>query len=180
MLKKLFLFTFAAFALTACNDDKENDNGLPAGYRYAETNELVSDGAILNDILFFGTSRVTTAGQEQAAPFTDKKALFELTGTSQEGKSVLYMHATRFAAKMPAVEMRIPGLPFDGSGKILTTAMASVVPENLVPATNQWFANERYVITDFEGRIEGTVFTATFTCAGRFEVAYTGKLIVNN
>lgn len=179
MLKKLFLFTFAAFALTACNDDKENDNGLPVGYRYAETNESVSDGKIQNNILFFGTSRVTTAGQEQA-PFTDKKALFELTGTSREGKSVLYMHATRFAAAMPAVEMRIPNLPFDGSGKTLTTAAASVVPENLVPATNQWIGNERYVITNFEGRIEGTVFTATFTCAGRFKVEYTGKLIVNN
>lgn len=180
MMKKLFLLSLAALALAACNDDKDKDSdkGLPTGYKYASTNEQIADGRIQADIQFFGTSQVATLGQGPAAPFVDKKALFELTTTSSEGASVLYMHATRFAAAMPAVEMRLLGLPIEGSGKSLSFTAERIVPENFIAATNQWVSNERYAITQIEGQIDNTQIEITFTCAGVFKVTYSGKLIV--
>lgn len=181
-MKNLLLLAFAALALTACDDkDNNNDNnGLPAGYTYATTNDLVDGGRILNDIDFFGTSQVSTTMTPQAAPFVDEKAHFELTTTSSEGTSTLYMHATRFAAAMPAVEMRLLGVPVAGSGKSITFAAERIIPENFIAAANQWVRNEKYAITDIEGRIDNTLIEITFTCAGMFKVSYSGKLITKN
>lgn len=179
-MKKLLLLIFAALALVACDDkdnDKDKDNGLPAGYKYATTNDLVGEGRILDDIHFFGTSQVSNTMAPQAASFVDKKAHFELTKSSSEGISILYMHATRFAAAMPAVEMRLPGVPVTGSDKTLTFTAERIVPENFIAATNQWVSNERYAITDIKGSIDNTLIEITFTCAGMFKVSYSGKLI---
>lgn len=179
-MKKLLLLIFAALALVACDDkdnDKDKDNGLPAGYKYATTNDLIGEGRIQDDIHFFGTSQVSTTAAPQAAPFVDEKAHFELTATSSEGTSILYMHATRFAAAMPAVEMRLLGVPVAGSGKLVTFTAERIVPENFIAAANQWVSNERYAITDIEGRIDNTLIEITFTCAGMFKVSYSGKLI---
>lgn len=175
MLKRLCTLAFALFALGACNDDKEDD-GLPAGYRYAASNEQVADGVLLENLLFFGTSKVTTA-DGKAASFTDPKALFELAKT-EAGQTVLSMHATRFAAAMPAVEMRMPGLSVTGSGKTLSLQAARVVPQNYVAAADQWVDNPRYVITDLAATMDDTHLTVSFTCAGTFQVRYSGKLIV--
>lgn len=113
-MKKFFTFLLpfsllASAALSSCSDgctgDPDPTPELPDGYTYATENTSINDGTVTANMLFFGTSTVTTVAS--GATFTDGKALFELVADG-EGKVRILMHETRFAAEMPALEMEIP------------------------------------------------------------------------
>lgn len=177
-MKKFFTFLLpfsllASAALSSCSDgctgDPDPTPELPDGYTYATENTSINDGTVTANMLFFGTSTVTTVAS--GATFTDGKALFELVADG-EGKVRILMHETRFAAEMPALEMEIPGISYSGEEKTIDLSAASVTPE--IKGTP--FA--KYVITNLTGKADSKYLTITFTCAGAFDVNYQGRLII--
>ena len=177
-MKKFFTFLLpfsllASAALSSCSDgctgDPDPTPELPDGYTYATENTSINDGTVTANMLFFGTSTVTTVAS--GATFTDGKALFELVADG-EGKVRILMHETRFAAEMPALEMEVPGISYTGEENTIDLSAASVTPE--IKGTP--FA--KYVITNLTGEAARTELTVTFTCAGAFDVSYQGRLII--
>ncbi len=167
-MKKFFTFLLpfsllASAALSSCSDgctgDPDPTPELPDGYTYATENTSINDGTVTANMLFFGTSTVTTVAS--GATFADG-----------EGKVRILMHETRFAAEMPALEMEIPGISYSGEEKTIDLSAASVTPE--IKGTP--FA--KYVITNLTGKADSKYLTITFTCAGAFDVNYQGRLII--
>lgn len=176
MLKKLFLLTFAAFALAACNDDKD-DNGMPAGYHYATENPYIVDGLLTGrNMHFFGTS---TATAPDGSVFVDDKAYFEFAGGDE--RVSVYMHATRFVGNMPAMEMKIPQLDYQSNvnGNAIAFTHASIIPEALLPGATGYQTVPKYVLTNLNGWVDGIRCNVKFNCIG-FQVVYEGRLIDNN
>lgn len=162
-MKKFFTFLLpfsllASAALSSCSDgctgDPDPTPELPDGYTYATENTSINDGTVTANMLFFGTSTVTTVAS--GATFTDGKALFELVADGE----------------MPALEMEIPGISYSGEEKTIDLSAASVTPE--IKGTP--FA--KYVITNLTGKADSKYLTITFTCAGAFDVNYQGRLII--
>lgn len=174
-MKKFFAFPLLCCLLLAgsCSDSDSDtpapDDGLPSGWTEAAENTALQQGRITDDMCFFGSSTVRTIGTEET--FTDTRALFELRAEGTDAARLL-MHETRFAATMPALEMEVPAIACTGSEQTLALEAAATIPE--IKGTPY----ERYAITDLSGGVEKTVLRVTFTCAGRFEVTYEGKLIV--
>ena len=166
-MKKFFTFLLpfsllASAALSSCSDgctgDPDPTPELPDGYTYATENTSINDGTVTANMLFFGTSTVTTVAS--GATFTDGKALFELVADG-EGKVRILMH-----------EMEVPGISYTGEEKTIDLSAASVTPE--IKGTP--FA--KYVITNLTGKADSKYLTITFTCAGAFDVNYQGRLII--
>ena len=89
-MKKFFTFLLpfsllASAALSSCSDgctgEPDPTPELPDGYTYATENTSINDGTVTANMLFFGTSTVTTVAS--GATFTDGKALFELVADSK-------------------------------------------------------------------------------------------------
>lgn len=174
-MKKCLILLAVALTAVACNKEETGDVKIRGTYyNYATVNKWVGDGHLINNISFYGSSTVETIGTMTS--YTDKKAHFELTGESGAGTSILYMHATKFAAMMPGVEMRIPALAFTGSGKVVTATKDSVNPENQNSA-NAWVENTKYTITALTATVNDLTLKATFTVAGRYKVTYEGRLV---
>ena len=161
----------ALLAITLCGGlASEGFDRLSTAHFLDDTeNTSINDGTVTANMLFFGTSTVTTVAS--GATFTDGKALFELVADG-EGKVRILMHETRFAAEMPALEMEIPGISYSGEEKTIDLSAASVTPE--IKGTP--FA--KYVITNLTGKADSKYLTITFTCAGAFDVNYQGRLII--
>ncbi|MFR9129331.1 MAG: hypothetical protein ACLVJK_05420 [Alistipes putredinis] len=151
-----------------CTGDPDPTPELPDGYTYATENTSINDGTVTANMLFFGTSTVTTVAS--GATFTDGKAL-ELVADG-EGEVRILMHETRFAAEMPAPRNGDTGHLLLRRGKTIDLSAASVTPE--IKGTP--FA--KYVITNLTGEAARTELTVTFTCAGAFDVSYQGRLII--
>lgn len=167
---RLFLLAMAFIGLAACSkDDTTPKSELPDGYAFAQENDQLVEGRMTGNMLFYGTSTVTTlaSGDE----FTDEQVLFELTEDT-DGHIRMLMHETKFAANMPALEMEVPGIPYTCEGKTLHMSVEQTIPE--IAGTPY----ERYVITELGGEVDNTSFTVTFSCMGAFKVVYQGKLIV--
>lgn len=187
MIKKLILLAFAAATLAACSDNKAEDiEVLPYGYAFAEVNNAVQNGRVTNNMLFFGLSTVTTVSS--GSVFSDDTALFELEA-DDNGTLYLYMHATRFAVGMPAVEMRIPGIVYtdtaEGTAPRLTTAIDEINPENYNEDAHAWQSNSDFKISALTGTMDNLTYQVSFTCsrkAGKgwvdFAVRYSGRLLV--
>ncbi len=157
-MKKLFLFVFAAFTLTACNDD-DNDAA-----RFAAENTEIEDGHLSGtNIHFLGTATSTSA---DGTAYVNDDTEFEFAGLDD---FTLYMHRTRFAAAMPALEMRLYAQPYTpGTGTALSFDLTSVVPQlrlpNQVSGGYTWTPMEAYTLTDVKGSIDGTVCRVAFSC----------------
>jgi len=174
MLKKLLLLACTACTLSACNDDGTKHTGLPYDYVWAQHNDCIENGRFTGrNMHFYGRATVVGAG---GATYVDDKAHFEFAGSSDE--FVLYMHQTRFAAEMPPVEMRIPGVPYEGSGRTIAFAAERIVPEAYI-ANMGYTSMERYVITDLEGSVDDIDCRVEFTCAGIYRMAFEGRQIVD-
>lgn len=179
MLKKLLFLISAAFIVSACSD--KNDNGdarptPPSGYVYADQNTAIGSGVLRSEMLFFGASNVKTLSS--GALFSDPTARFEFK--QEDDKIYLYMHATRFAAGMPAMEMRITAQVTFGENTI-TMRADEVTPQYFVNATQEWVDGTKYPITKFSASVSGTLCGTAFTCTapfGTFDVSYLGYLIV--
>lgn len=172
MLQKLFLLAFTATLLIACDGDKDDNTGLPAGYVYASSNSAIADGSLIGkNMFFYGSTESTDAAGNR---FADRNANFEIAGGHEQ--LVVYMHATRFVAAMPGVEMRIPDLGYTGQGNSVSFEVPSVVPEANISGMG-YKPVERYTITDLKGSIDGTLCRIRFTCIGH-DVQFEGKLIV--
>lgn len=186
MLKRLFLMTFAAAALAACDDNEaEPIEVLPYGYAWATVNDAVANGQVTKNMLFFGLSNVTTVATGSIYP--DDTALFEIEPDA-DGTLYLYMHATRFAMGMPATEMRIPGIAYTDASqdapRLKMTLSEEVNPENWVEAVRQWQTNSNFKISGFSGTVDNLTFSVSFTCNRKvnekwfaFKVDYTGRLL---
>lgn len=187
MLKRLFLLTFAAAALAACDDNEaEPIEVLPYGYAWATVNDAVANDRVIKNMLFFGLSNVTTVATGSVYP--DDTALFEIEPDA-DGTLYLYMHATRFATGMPATEMRIPGIACTDAShtapRLEMTLADEVNPENWVEAVGQWQTNSNFKISGFSGTVDNLSLTVSFTCKRKvkekwfdFKVDYTGRLLV--
>ena len=174
-MKRFFLLAFAALALTACNDDSD---GAP---RFAAENTKVEAGSLTgSNMHFLGTATATSA---DGAAYVDRQAEFEFAGLDN---FTLYMHRTRFAAAMPALEMRLFDQPYiPGTGAAFSFALPSVVPQvnlpNQVGGGYTWTSLKAYTLTEVAGSVEGTVCRVGFTCdvprLGVYRVEYEGRLL---
>lgn len=178
MLKKLLLLSFAAFTMAACNDEADD------GVRYATHNPSIVDGVFTSDNMhFYGTATVTHVSD--GSTYTDPKAWFEFAGDRES--LTIYMHATRFAAAMPALEMRIHRMPYTpGEGASLSFSAASTVPQvrlpNEVGGGYSYQDMPQYTLTDVEGSVEDILCRISFTCdvprLGTYRMEYEGLLLV--
>ena len=123
-MQKFLLFAFALLAFSACNDSDSDE------IRFATENTAIADGSLTGiNLHFLGTS-VATAPDGTA--YTDSSARFEFAGGSE--KLTLYMHGTRFAAAMPAFNMRLFNVPYTpGEGAALSFLLPTVVPDVYLP-----------------------------------------------
>lgn len=178
MLKKLLLLSFAAFTMAACNDEADD------GVRYATHTPSIVDGVFTSDNMhFYGTATVTHVSD--GSTYTDPKAWFEFAGDRES--LTIYMHATRFAAAMPALEMRIHRMPYTpGEGASLSFTAASTVPQvrlpNEVGGGYSYQDMPSYTLTDVEGSVEDILCRISFTCdvprLGTYRTEYEGLLLV--
>lgn len=174
-MKRFFLLAFATLALTACNDDSD---GAP---RFAAENTRIEDGSLTgSNMHFLGTATATSA---DGAAYVDRQAEFEFAGLDS---FTLYMHRTRFAAAMPALEMRLFDQPYiPGTGAAFSFALPSVVPQvnlpNQVGGGYTWTSLKAYTLTEVAGSVEGTVCRVAFSCdvpkLGVYRVEYEGHLL---
>lgn len=176
MMKRLFLLALAISAaiLAACNDRDDEP-------RFAAENTEIEEGRLSGTNLhFLGT---TTAISADGAAYANADTRFEFAGLDD---FTLYMHRTRFAAAMPALEMRLYAQPYTpGTGASLSFALASAVPEVRLPneagGGYTWTPLPPYTLTDIEGSIDGTRCRVSFSCEvprlGAYRVTYEGKLL---
>lgn len=173
MLKKLLMMSLAAFALAACNDEADE------GVQYATSNPSIVDGVFTSDNMhFYGTAKVTDS---EGNVFTDPEAWFEFAGDRET--LTIYMHQTRFAAQMRALEMRIYHIPYTpGEGASLSFSEATFTPEAELPNTegggSSYQKVPQFALTNLEGSIEETRLHMAFTCMGTYRMEYEGRLLV--
>lgn len=177
MLKKLLMMSLAAFALAACNDEADE------GVQYATSNPEIVDGVYSGrNMHFTGTATVTNT--VDGSIYTDPEAWFEFAGGEE---LVIYMHQTRFAAQMPALEMRIYHIPYTpGEGAALSFTAESTVPQVRLPNTEgggySYQPMPLYTLTDVEGSVDNTLCRIAFTCMvpqlGTYRMEYEGRLLV--
>ncbi len=177
MLKKLLMMSLAALALAACNDEADE------GVQYASSNPSIVDGVFTSDNMhFYGTATVTDS---EGNVFTDPEAWFEFAGGRET--LVIYMHKTRFAEKMPQLDMRIYRIPYTpGQGASLAFSSESLVPQVLLP--NQvgggysYQDMPAYALAGVEGSVDDIVCRIGFTCnvpnLGSYRMEYEGRLLV--
>ena len=178
MLKKLLMMSLAAFALAACNDEADE------GIQYASSNPEIVDGVYSGrNMHFYGTASVNDTATTEI--YTDPEAWFEFAGGDKG--LVIYMHQTRFAAQMPALEMRIYRMPYTpGAGASLSFTAESSVPQVRLPnETGGGYSYQdmpSYTLTEVEGAIDEIVCRMSFTCdvpkLGTYRMEYEGRLLV--
>lgn len=176
-MKKLLMMSLAAFALAACNDEADE------GVQYATSNPSIVDGIFTSDNMhFYGTAKVTDS---EGNVFTDPEAWFEFAGGRET--LVIYMHQTRFAAQMPALDMRIYSIPYTpGQGASLSFTAESSVPQvrlpNQVGGGYSYQDMPAYTLTSVEGSVNDIVCRIAFTCSvpklGTYRMDYEGRLLV--
>lgn len=173
------LLTLAALTtFSACDDGDDTPpegNGLPAGYDWARNNDAVADGWVNTSMLFFGRAEVETIATGER--FVDEKARFELVPSEAQAPAeqrtlALFMHETRFADKMPPLEMEAYGIRYTPAAGWIDVEAEQVVPR--IAGTPY----ERYVLTEIDGQVRDVELSLTFVCAGTYRVEYTGRLIV--
>ena len=173
-MKKILLM-LALVACAACSNDEEETTGT----RYATRNDAIVDGRLTGAAMhFLGRSTVTDS---KGATYTDENARFEFADAASDGNRqlIVYMHQTRFAAEMPAVEMRIPAIGYTGEGNAVSFSVESIVPEALIAAAGSYQPMERYRLTGVNGTIDGIICRVRFVCAGEYRVDYEGALLIN-
>lgn len=176
-MKKFFTFLLpfsllASAALSSCSDgctgDPDPTPELPDGYTYATENTSINDGTVTANMLFFGTSTVTTVAS--GATFTDGKALRTGCRRRRQGANPDARNPLRRRNARP--RNGDTGHLLLRRGKTIDLSAASVTPE--IKGTP--FA--KYVITNLTGKADSKYLTITFTCAGAFDVNYQGRLII--
>ena len=173
MLKKLLMMSLAAFALAACNDEADE------GVQYATSNPEIVDGVYSGrNMHFYGTATVTNTTDNSA--YTDPEAWFEFAGGEE---LVIYMHQTRFAEKMPQLDMRIYRIPYTGGeGASLSFSSESLIPQvrlpNQVGGGYSYQDMPAYTLTGVEGSVNDIVCRMAFTCMGTYRMEYEGRLLV--
>lgn len=177
-MKKLFFLLLGALAFAAC------DNDDVANVHYASTNDGIENGKLTGKNMHFYGRAVVTA--DDGSEYIDEEAYFEFAGgQSGDGQYItVYMHKTRFAALMPALEMRIYHTPYTGSGKSVAFSVASIVPEVFLSANGGWQPMASYTLTEVEGGIDDLQCNVGFTCTvpklGTYRMQYEGKLIIKD
>ncbi len=176
MMKKFFLFALMLATCVACDD---NDNGP----EFENVNDEIVNGRIVDDdpMEFLGTSTVTNP---DGTTFVDENARLDIVG---DGRPTLlapattlsiYMHQMRFAAAMPALEMRINTLIYTpGKGPNLTfTTAGPLTPEAYIAGAG-WTDQTNYPITGLKGAINNVQCTLEFTCMGTHRVTFVGQML---
>lgn len=177
MLKKLLLMSLAALALTACNDEADE------GIQYATSNPEIVNGVYSGrNMHFYGTAKVTDS---EGNVFTDPEAWFEFAGGGET--LVIYMHQTRFAEKMPQLDMRIYRIPYTGGeGASLFFSSESLIPQVRLPNQEgggySYQDVPAYTLTRVEGSVNDLICRMAFTCnvpkLGSYRMEYEGLLLV--
>lgn len=175
MKRLLLLLAVAAFA--ACNDDDGTTK-----IKYASENTSIVNGLFTSDNMhFYGTATVTDS---EGGTYTNPEAWFEFAGDRET--LVLYMHQTRFAAAMPALDMRIYQFAYTpGQGASLSYEMESTIPQVRLPNQEgggySYQPMPSYTLTEVEGSIDNTVCRVAFTCTvpslGTYRMEYEGRLL---
>ncbi len=175
-MKKIFLFALMLATCVACDD---NDNGP----EFDNDNDEIVNGKIVDDdpMEFLGTMTVTNP---DGTTFVNERARFDIVGDgyptllAPATTLTVYMRQMRFAAAMPALEMRINTLAYTpGVGPNLTFATAGpVVPQAYIAGAG-WTDQAGFPITGLNGAINNIRCTLEFTCMGTHRVKFEGQMI---
>ena len=182
-MKRHRLLLLCLCALCTLGTSCENDETPKV--HYASSNGSIVDGYFTSDNMhFYGTATVTDTNGNS---FSDEEAWFEFAGDRET--LTIYMHATRFAAAMPALDMRIHRMPYTpGQGAALSFSAPSTVPQVRLPnAEGGGYSYQdmpSYTLTKVEGSVADVVCRMGFTCAipnmGTFRMEYEGRLITKD
>lgn len=175
-MKKLFLLALAALALAACNDDKDD------APRFAAENTRIENGSLTGTNLhFLGTSTSVSADGDA---YVDRSARTEIAGGSDN--LAFYMQGMRFAAKMPALKIRLHDVAYTpGEGAALSFELDEIVPDAYLPNKEgggySYQPLPSYTLTGVSGSVIGTTCRLSFSCdvprLGAYRVEYEGKLL---
>lgn len=175
-MKKIFLFALMLAACVACDD---NDNGSD----FEDVNDEIVNGKIVDGdpMEFLGTTTVTNPDE---TTFVDENARLDIVGDgyptplAPATTLTVYMHGMRFAAAMPALEMRINTLTYTpGVGPNLTfTTAGPVVPQAYIAGAG-WTDQANYPITVLNGAVNNVRCTFEFTCMGSHRVKFEGQML---
>ncbi len=176
MMKKFFLFALALTTCIACDDDHN-------GPDFENNNDEIVNGKIVDDdpMEFLGTMTVTNP---DGPTFVNENARFDIVGDgyptplAPATTLTVYMRQMRFAAAMPALEMRINTLTYTpGVGPNLTfTTAGPVVPQAYIAGAG-WTDFDKYAITNLNGTINNVQCTIEFTCMGTHRVTFEGRML---
>lgn len=176
MMKKFFLFALMLATCAACDD---NDNGPD----FENDNDEIVNGKIVDDdpMEFLGTMTVTNP---DGTTFVDEIARLDIIGDGHPTPSApattltVYLRRMRFAAAMPALDMRINSLTYTpGVGPNLTFATAGpVVPQAYIVGAG-WTDQANYPITTLNGAVNNVQCTLEFTCMGTHRVKFEGRML---
>ena len=175
IFKRLLLLAGALTMLASCSDD---DSGLPYGYVYLGGNPYLEEGHLTGTNLhFYGTT--TVRDTQSGESYTNREGYIELAGLYD---FTLYLHRFRLEAGTWGSEMRLRNVGYTPTGdRSLSFALEEVIPEVLQPnevgGGATYRPDEELRITQFEGRIDDIDCRMSFTVAGRWQVAYEGRLI---
>lgn len=175
-MKRILFLLLAAAAFASCNDDGTTK------IKYASENTAIVNGVFTSDNMhFYGTATVTDS---EGGTYSDPEAWFEFAGSSET--LVLYMHQTRFAAAMPALDMRIYQFAYTpGEGASLSFEVENIIPQvrlpNEVGGGYSYQPMPSYTLSDVEGSIDNTLCRVAFTCTvprlGTYRMEYEGLLL---
>ena len=177
-MKRIFLFALMLATCVAC-DDNDNDNGP----EFDNDNDEIVNGKIVDDdpMEFLGTMTVTNP---DGTTFVDENARLDIVGDGFPTPSApattlsVYMHRMRFAAAMPALEMRINALAYTpGIGPSLTfSTPGPVVPQAYIAGAG-WTDQANFPLTTLNGAINNVQCTLEFTCMDTHRVKFEGRLL---
>lgn len=173
MKKLLALLLAAPLFFAACSDDPDFIDNPPAvGEDYADENTRIDDGQIVGDMAFRGQYSVT----DKNGVTGYENALAEFEVKAEDRNLVLYMNKVKFAQAMPALDIRLHPIAYEGQGNTLRFSVPHMIPEAYIKAAG-WQLFEKYPMTEILGEINGTQFTVKMKCMGVYTITYEGRLL---
>lgn len=165
MIKKFFLFAWVlAACCAACDDDHD-------GLEFEDDNDEIVYGHLTgSNMHFYGTSTVFDA--DGTTVFVDRAARVEFAGLDE---AVIYLHQTRFATDMQAVDLRIYRLPYTGFDRSIFFTTESIVPQVRIKWMD-WQPQDDLVITGLKGSVVNVDCDIEYTCKG-CRVVYHGRML---
>ena len=159
-MKKLVFLLATMLVLTACDENKPETAEEQASVTFAKATYFEASG----------TNTVPNVeGEKKDQPFSMDNVRAEVV---MQADNTLYinLYGIKFASKMPAIDMVIPGVQYTRTADKITLSGDNIIPtmgNNPV---------ERYVVTNLTGTITADLLTITNNYATYENCTYYGEI----